>query len=205
MVVRMSELYLLEDIIKEKKSTVMDNFMDEINREEKRLISEIEEEMKAITDRALERYREEISKIERDSKIRLSKARIQAREMILKEKEAILENILDSFKNKVSEWRKEKWYVEFLKNCIIEGIKAVKLKNITILPAKDDKEIITSLISDKELFSDFDIETGECVDSIGGVIILSKDGKIRYNNTIEARLIRSSHVIRREISKILFG
>ena len=48
------------------------------------------------------------------------------------------------------------------------------------------------------------MEIGNNINTIGGVIVKTKNGEIEVNNTIESRLLRFKKTLRSEVAKILF-
>ncbi len=48
------------------------------------------------------------------------------------------------------------------------------------------------------------LEIGDNINTIGGVIVKTKNGEIEVNNTIETRLLRYKKTLRSEVAKILF-
>ena len=66
--------------------------------------------------------------------------------------------------------------------------------------------LIASRIEEiKSELGDVSIELGETVDTMGGVIVETEDGRIRIDNTFEARMERFEGEIRSTIAKVLFG
>ena len=69
----------------------------------------------------------------------------------------------------------------------------------------DESSIKISNDIDKKIAKKFGLKIIGKTDSIGGVIIISKDGKIILDNTIEGIIKREKDRIRIKIGKILFS
>ena len=68
------------------------------------------------------------------------------------------------------------------------------------------KDSITSIEKDvtNKIGVKTELEIGDNINIIGGVIVKTKNGEIEINNTIETRLLRFKKTLRSEVAKILF-
>ena len=90
---------------------------------------------------------------------------------------------------------KDKNYEKVVKKLVEEGIKKIGGKCSLIISRAADKKIAQEL----ELTVDGRVET------LGGVIIKSIDGKVTLDHTFDGILKREKEKIRRKVGKILFS
>ncbi|MHA1992512.1 MAG: V-type ATP synthase subunit E [Candidatus Hodarchaeales archaeon] len=139
-----------------------------------------------------------------------SSAESKAKWLILKKKHELIENVLNQVKDELRKRIKLKDYIHVLENFILEGGIIVGATELEVILNERDSTL--SLDLDK-LAEKIGEETGKKtkitksakkIDTIGGVIIQSIDGKIVMNNTFEGILNYSESEIRFKIAQILF-
>ncbi len=190
-----------------------------LRRAVERIIDEVEEEIIEELENSLESgkaliesaYKEALREAENllrsaemraheEARTKLSRASMEAKRVRLRAQERAIDEVVREFLNYLERSRGEEWYREALKRLIEEGLVAVGGKGI-IRPAKPDYDIVKELVA--ELGDE--IELGDPIDSsIGGIVVVSADGSIIYNNTIEARLRRFRRELRRALACVIF-
>ncbi|MGB9844351.1 V-type proton ATPase subunit E [Methanothermobacter tenebrarum] len=141
----------------------------------------------------------------------ISEAKMKARRAELEAREEV---ITEAFKRAEEELQKitsskDERYIQSLKNIIKEAATEIGGGELVVHVKEDDKEKIRDLDSIAEdvksaTGKDTILELGEAIQTIGGAIVKTKDGRIEVNNTIEARLSRFEKFLRSEVAKILF-
>lgn len=192
--------------------------------------SEVLSEAKATADEIINRARQEakekaaqvVSKAEHEAKRNsqriLAEARIKAR----REKIAAQEELVNrSFEqaDKALKMIAEKAslgnisYKEVLIRLIKESVIASGADTLEIIVREKDRQMITPELIDriaKEVHAETAIKpklnlSDTSVVSAGGAVVRSHDGKIRVDNTFEARLDRFKEAIRTDVATALFG
>ena len=148
---------------------------------------EVEGELRSIEN-------ESIKESENNKKIMISKASQDAKREIMNAREKIIE---DCFTKAHSELSKLKGnaYIKIIKKLVTDGCNKLG-KNCSILVSRDE---------DKKIAKDLGINVDGRVESSGGVILRSSDGKISLDHTFEGILNREKDRIRIEIGKLLFS
>ncbi|RLF42374.1 MAG: hypothetical protein DRN12_00420 [Thermoplasmata archaeon] len=167
----------------------------------KQIIKEAEEKAKGIIEEAKEEARGEAKKIIEDGRkqaenirrIHVSRANQDAQRRIMNIKEEFIERCFARA-------------VEKLQNLSGDEYKKIVATLIEKARRTLDGDIIAyiSRDEDEEILKNYDIPVKGRIEAIGGVILQSKDGSKRIDNTFEGVLSRRKPVIRTIIGKILF-
>ncbi|MEM3399868.1 MAG: V-type ATP synthase subunit E [Candidatus Micrarchaeia archaeon] len=135
--------------------------------------------------------------VEAERRERIAAARLDARNLIGKAKDELIEDSLVKIWEYMKEYTKSKAYDDFLRKVIMRGMKEIG-KECTICVRREDVENV------KKMFPKADVETAG-TSIAGGVIVKSKDGRIRANYSLEAIFEENSALLRRKILDILGG
>ena len=127
-------------------------------------------------------------------KIIISKENQNAKKTVTITREEIIESCFEKAHHKLKQLN-VKDYEKLVNKLIREGIKKIG----------DESSIKITNDIDKKIAKKFGLKMIGKTDSIGGVIIISKDGKITLDNTIEGIIKREKDRIRIKIGKILFS
>ncbi|BAA31105.1 V-type ATP synthase subunit E [Pyrococcus horikoshii] len=135
----------------------------------------------------------------------IANARLEVRRKRLAIQEEIISSVLEEVKRRL-ETMSEDEYFESVKALLKEAIKELNEKKVRVMSNEKTLGLIASRIEEiKSELGDVSIELGETVDTMGGVIVETEDGRIRIDNTFEARMERFEGEIRSTIAKVLFG
>jgi len=126
-------------------------------------------------------------------KIIISKEKQNAKKILTQTKEEIIELCFDRAYLKLNNYN-DKEYETIINKFIKEGIKEIGL----------DSNVKISKDIDKKIAENFGLKVIGKTKSIGGVILISSDGKKTLDNTIEGIIKREKNRIRIMIGKILF-
>ena len=93
-----------------------------------------------------------------------------------------------------------------LTKLIKEAVDEINSDDVIIhLNEADTNKFLNQLGSyDSFVIDGISFQIGEPIDTIGGVIVKTRNGDIEVNNTIESRLERFKSVLRSEVAKVLF-
>ena len=168
----------------------------------KHILKDAENQAKIILENSKKATENEIKKIESDSlnksenlkKILISKASQDAKKEIMNAREKIIE---DCFTKAHSELSKLKGtdYNNIVKKLIEDGRNKLGKKCTVMISREEDKKIA----------EDLGISVDGTVESSGGVVLKSSDGKIILDHTFDGILKREKNKIRIEIGKLLFS
>ena len=132
-------------------------------------------------------------KSETIKQIIISKENQKAKKTITKSKEEIIEKCFTDAYNKIKSLS-DKNYEKIINNYIQKGINKLG-KNCKVKISKD---------IDKKITKKYALKIIGQIKSIGGIILISNDGKITLDYTIEGIIKREKDRIRIKIGKILF-
>ncbi len=134
----------------------------------------------------------------------LGSAELEARNSTLRALEDASNKVIQESLSTVTEKRPEA-YQKALARLISEGALVIG-KDAAVLCNAKDRKVVGSVV--KELNEQNGMElalSDQGIEAMGGVVLQSSDGTIRYDNTLEARLERIKPQLRREIVNALSG
>jgi V/A-type H+-transporting ATPase subunit E len=199
---------IIEDAKKEAENIIKEankNAEQIIEDSKKNAITKALEEEKILIKRA----KEEAENIRNTI---LSEARIKSGWMIIDEKTKIINEVIEKTKEKLKEFTKSKEkYTEILSKLIINAGSTLGGGELEILLNKQDlklpldikklEKIVEEKTGKKTIFKIID----EDLQTIGGVIVRTKDQKIIINYTFEGIIEAHRRYLQKEASKILFS
>jgi V/A-type H+-transporting ATPase subunit E len=178
-----------------------------LNKNEKDVLSSIQlallESQKTI-DNAMPKLEQEYDKIISDGKKeadKIEKQIIGSSDLEVRNKQLLaLEMAIDKVFTKalvqIANVDRSGDYSDLMKTLLDESIKILGTTKVTVSTNSKDKDFVQSLLSkypDAELSS-------QTINCLGGVIVKSKDGAMKFDNTIDARFQRLKPLIRKQIS-----
>ena len=97
-------------------------------------------------------------------------------------------------------------YDNSLTKLIKEAVDEIKSDDVILHLNENDTNKFKNQLGSSDSFEidGISFQIGEPVDTIGGVIVKTRNGDIEVNNTIESRLERFKSVLRSEVAKVLF-
>jgi V/A-type H+/Na+-transporting ATPase subunit E len=129
-------------------------------------------------------------------------AELEARNTQLRSLERAVNGAFDSATEEISKSSGAQ-YERAIVRLIQEGLDIIGPKAKVQCPAKD-RRVVTSAI--KKLGGKAKVSFDDKpIDSIGGVVLSTPDGSIRFDNTFEARLERMKPTLRKEVASLLTG
>jgi len=168
----------------------------------KEILKDAESQAKDIIENAKKEAVSEVKRIEDESivesdnnkKIMISKASQDAKRDIMNAREKIIE---DCFTKAHSELSKLKGnaYNNIVKKLVKDGCDKLG-KNCSVMVSREE---------DKQITKDLGLKVEGKVESSGGVLLISSDGKITLDHTFDGILKREKDKIRIEIGKLLFS
>jgi V/A-type H+-transporting ATPase subunit E len=92
-------------------------------------------------------------------------------------------------------------YSNLIKTLLDESTKILGTTEVIVSTNSKDKDLVQSMLSK---YSGAELSS-HVIDCLGGVIVKSKDGSMKFDNTIDARIQRLKPLIRKQISSIFVG
>ena len=171
-------------------------------KEISQILKDAEKEAKHIIATAKEEAKKQVDKILADGKIQsenivkilVSKANQDAKKEIMKAKEKIIDECFVKTHHKLSTLGEQK-YKNMVTKLMQDGRKKIGR----------DCTVITSRDIDKKIAEDLGIKITGSVESSGGVVLISSNGRITLDHTFDGILKREKDKIRIQVGRLLFS
>jgi len=189
-----------EEIVKEAKAEA-ERRLAKAEEEAGKILEAARAEAEKLVEEAKAKAQEEIALLERR---RLSEARRTAALKILEEKNRLLS---EAFKKAYDQLKnlKIETYSQSITKLLEVSAPSLGSPEVQARFNKRDLERRNRLLKNLKL-SDVKLTiVNEPVETVGGFILSSPDGKIKLDQTFEARLQHAERLLRKELSKILFA
>ena len=167
----------LEDAFKSSKST-LSNSNASLEQEYDKIITE---------------GKKEEEKLEKQI---IGNADLESRNKQLLLVEESIEKVFAKAIKKIQDADRNKDYAKLISSMLQESIDAIGVSDVIIQTNSKDKPVVESLLSK---FTGT-VLSSELIDCLGGIKVQSKDGTMRFDNTIDARLERLKPLIRKDIA-----
>ncbi|MEM3437038.1 MAG: V-type ATP synthase subunit E family protein [Nitrososphaerales archaeon] len=196
--------------IQSKANEEVKRIIEEAESKAAKIIEEAESKAAKIRDERLKKVKKEMDEKE---KAGISFAKMDGRKKVMDVKESFLKRSFDEVEKRLKSFSNEmnEKYQNVLINLTIEALSNIDSKEFKISANKSDLDILKknvqlikdaiSKIKGSEVYIEFD---DKAIATIGGIIAYSKDGKQIYNNTFEARLIRTFEEWKGKLLTMLF-
>ncbi|MBN2029653.1 hypothetical protein JW824_05355 [bacterium] len=198
-----SEVLRQEILSQSEKEVQM--ILDRAGKESQALLDNVREEEKKILADSLQRAKVQADGIRK--KI-LSGVHLEIKRQTLRAREELIENLFQAVEEKLDRFRSEKDYVPFLKKLIIEGILALDGNEIKILPGEKERKILTGAFItqlEKTVQKEYQKKAKLALmkQSLpeGGVVLVTDDEKMRFDNRFSTRMKRLQNAMRLESMK----
>jgi vacuolar-type H+-ATPase subunit E/Vma4 len=134
-------------------------------------------------------------------------SRIRANRLrILEEKNKIVQNVLRSVEQRLSDVASSDQFESTLKRLVLEAIEAVGVDNAVVKVGfrNAERKSLQSLGQTLPKGTKF-LADETAIDGLGGVVASDPEGKMVFNNTFKARIERLDNRLLTTISSIIFG
>lgn len=193
---------------------------DQSQKEAAEIVGQAEREAKGILDRARaegEKVRAELLKkaeTQADAvrKRILSGVHLDVKRQNLRTREELISRLFQAVEERLNRFRKTKAYIDSLKKLVIEGVLALDAGTIRILSGNVERKLLTKKLL-SEVKKEVHQRTGREVklmrsDQVlqeGGVVLVSSDDRMLFDNRFSARMQRMQHQMRLEVVKRVMG
>jgi len=185
--------------ILDKAKEEADKILSDAEIKAKEVIKKVEEQKELKFE---EEKKKAISEAYRDASKILAQASLKYRQVRLKEKDAVINEIIKRAKDELSQDIKDK---ELFVRLIQETIDALKTEDkVRLLVSPKDLNIVREVIGKNSELKEKITEVNE-IDCMGGILMESVNGMVSINNTFDTRLEMLMPKILPEIGKKLFG
>lgn len=160
-------------------------------------------------DNAIPRLEQEYDKIISDGKKEAEKIEkqiigssdLEARNKQLLALEEAIDNVFTKALDQIATADLNDDYSNLIKTLLDESTKILGTTEVIVSTNSKDKDLVQSILSK---YSGAELSS-HVIDCLGGVIVKSKDGSMKFDNTIDARIQRLKPLIRKQISSIFVG
>ena len=181
----------LKDEIQASAESEVRKILDAAKKDAQAIISRAETESVALKESIKNEALEQM-KLER---VRISAAKLNAKKIIAEAKEQIVKKTFACLEDELRTFSKSKDYRPFVEKLIKKNSKDFAVSDFVVLARKGDERIISAM---NLSFKPIDGET------IGGVIIKSKDGSVKIDCTFEALIRENEDELRQKAYSTLF-
>ena len=187
----------IRKIVIENAEEQAQTILDEARRDVEKTFEAAKRELEKIKAQEEARYRY-WEQLERSRQI--GKALQIEKDLILKAKHRVIEDIIKRFREEYQNVSPEK-YREILKNLFVEAYNEVKGGDLKVYTSEKDRSILEKLLKKMGIEARLETKKGD----FDGVIIEDQNRGFLIYNTIENRLERAREILLEEFSKILLG
>ena len=181
---------------------IIERIKKDAEKEIKQILKEAEKQASDIVNNARKEAEREAEKILADGKkesenirrILISKANQDVKHKIMKAKEELIEECFIKAHQKLSSLD-EKKYVDIVTKLMEEGRRKLD-ENCVVVVSRD---------SDKKIAEKLKLNVVGTIESTGGIILKSENGKITLDNTFDGILKRKKSETRIKVGKLLFS
>ena len=121
---------------------------------------------------------------------------IESRNKQLLALEAAVDRVFTTALEQITNSDRNSDYAILIKSLLEESTKILGTTDVKVFTNAKDKDVVQSSLSN---FSGSELSS-QAIDCIGGVKIESKDGAMKFDNTIDAKIERLKPLIRKEIA-----
>ena len=161
-----------------ESSHILDDFIPKLEREYDKIISD---------------GKKEADKIEKQL---IGSSDIGARNNALLVLEKAVDDVFTKAIEQISNMDRSGDYSNLIKTLLDESTKILGTTKVVISTNSKDKGVVQSLLSQ---YSGAELSS-ETIVCIGGVVVKSKEGAMKFDNTLDARIQRMKPLIRKEIA-----
>ena len=182
----------VEKIIHNTEEQILSNLKETLKSSQDALSSShvsLEQEY----DRILSEGKKEAEKLEKQI---IGNADLDSRNKQLVLIEESIEKVFDKAIKKIQDADRNSDYSKLISSMLEESIRIIGTPNIIIQTNSKDKSVVQSLLSK---FPSATL-SNDVIDCLGGIRVQSKDGTMKFDNTIDARLERLKPLIRKDIA-----
>ena len=182
----------IDKILKNTENDVLSSLKSSLDDSQQSLddsVTKLESEY----DKIISDGKKEADKIEKQI---IGGSDIEARNKQLLALEAAVDRVFTTALEQITNSDRNSDYANLIKTLLEESTQILGTTEVKVFTNAKDKDVVQSSLSN---FSGSELSS-ETIDCIGGVKIQSKDGAMKFDNTIDAKIERLKPLIRKEIA-----
>jgi V/A-type H+-transporting ATPase subunit E len=110
-------------------------------------------------------------------------------------------NAFEKAKGKIDSVRSSSKYTAMMKRLLEDGLNTVNTAEVVVECNAKDRDAVKKVVSELERNVKVKIKVSEeALDVLGGLRVMSKDGSMVYDNTLDSRIERLKPIIRKDIA-----
>jgi V/A-type H+-transporting ATPase subunit E len=204
-----SSSVILQKEIESQSTKEAEEILEQAEREAHRITDNARREAEKIRTEMLRKAEVQAESIRR--KI-LSSVHLEVKNQALRTREELLTKIFQDVMKKLDTFRRTEGYDEYLKKFIVEGILAFDTDKIRVLPGDVEKKRLNDAMV-AQIKKDVKKQTGRTIslsiaDQVlpeGGVVMVSADERMLFDNRFSTRIRRLENTLRLEAIKRVMG
>ena len=136
----------------------------------------------------------------------IAAARLKARTMQLERREKLLNQVFAQAEKRLPSVRQWRDYDQIVRRLVQEAVQHLDADEARILADDKARELLAAgLLEQIAKETGIELQLGPPLEQGTGVVAETVDGKRRYDNTLEARLIRRRDLLRPAVYRLLMG
>lgn len=190
----------LEHILKDMEEQAAENCRQIVKEAQERaefILQEARDEAELIKAEAVKKATVNID----GEKARIvSGPKLQVKRELVKAKEEIIAHIFDSVSKELAGMSSSNGYAKVMGDLLDEALQGTN-GTVSVHVRKQDEPLARDLLAGRK----GQCEVSGTLDGLGGVRVVSTDGRLAVDNTIESRLEKARRLLRPDVTKTLFG
>ena len=182
----------IDKILKNTEKDILSNIKSALDDSQNSLDDSIPR-LEGEYDKVISDGKKEADKIEKQI---VGSADIEARNKQLLLLEDAVDKVFSKALDQISNVDRSGDYSNLIKSLLEESTQILGTSEITVFTNAKDKDVVQSALSQ---FSGAELSS-DTIDCLGGIIAKSKDGTMKFDNTLDARIERLKPLIRKEIA-----
>jgi len=187
----------LEEMLSRIKSDTEEQYskiISDAQKESEKILSEANQKASNITIQSKAQAERQVQEEKQRS---FASARLESKRKLLEAKDALLKNFEDQAQNYLDEFVKSPSYKDFLNSAVNDGVSLIGSDAVISVNSRDK-----GMLGNKD--SSYTISS-KPLNSKGGALITSNDGKRKVDNTIESIFNDRKEELRLKLSEQIFG
>ena len=182
----------IDKILKNTENDILTNIKSGLDDAQQNLDSSVPK-LESEYDKIISDGKKEADKIEKQI---TGSADIEARNKQLLALEEAVDKVFSAALDQIANADRSGDYSNLIKTLIEEATQILGTSEISVSTNAKDKDVVQSTLSQ---FSGAELSS-DTIDCLGGIKVKSKYGAMTFDNTIDARIERLKHLIRKEIA-----
>jgi len=186
--------------IQEQSQTEAEAILRQAEKEARKIMENAQAEAEKVRSNILKKAEMQAEAVRRRI---FSSVHLEIKRKILEDREALLSRLFQKVEDKLNTFRTHRDYVAFLKKLLMEGVLALDAEALRILAGEIEKKLLTRKVL-SEIEKEMASKKGKTVTlslsdetlTEGGVVLVSSDGRTKFDNRFSTRMERMKDEMR---------